>query len=212
VFRLREALNARFGTEVGGAVPFNAVLAWLLNQEPETAGVRIASTVDVAASGGYDRDVDVVPLRAADYANGAGPWDGFVAFAREFNRLVALSRRRESPLRKGMQTAGLLPAWVHAHAVRADPSSLDTTFGTLCVTVIRDAKVFIAPMTDLGLGHGFFAIGNTNLRAADGGRVAAVSIKGEAGTIAGHPAILGRVITRAAALYAGLAVGSGEPE
>ena len=52
---------------------FGTLIAWLLSQEPEFAGVRIASTVDVAASSGYERDVDVVSLRAADFATGEGP-------------------------------------------------------------------------------------------------------------------------------------------
>lgn len=200
VLALREALNARYATEVGAPITFGTLLAWLLSLETEFADVRIASTVDVSASDGYERDVDVVPLRPADFATGRDTWDGFVAFAREFNRLMSLSRNRTSPLRRGMQTAGLLPARIHSQAVYSDPSGLDQTFGSLCITIIRDAKVFVAPMTDLGLGHGFFAIGNTNLPASDGRRVTAVSIKGEAGSIAGHYAVLRRIIDRSLAL------------
>jgi hypothetical protein len=196
VFALRDALNARYSAAVGGSITFGALLAWLLNREAEFAGVRIASTVDVAASGGYDRDVDVVPLRPADFATPDDPWKGIVEFAKEFNRLMALSRTRTSPLRQGMQTAGLLPAWAHAQAVRTNPAALDDTFGSLCITIVRDAKVFVAPMTDLGLGHGFFAIGSAELPSADGRRVAAVSIKGDAGRIGGHAAILQRAIDR----------------
>jgi hypothetical protein len=200
VLALRDQLNGRHAREVGGPVTLGAVIAWLLNGEPALAGVRIASTVDVAASGGYDRDVDVVPLRPADYVSNGDGWSGFVLFAKEFNRLVALSRARTSPLRQGMQTAGLLPAWAHAYAVRSNPAALDDTFGSLCVTIIRDAKVFVAPMTDLGLGKGFFAIGHAALPTADGRRVTAISIKGDAGTISEYPAILRRMVARSAAL------------
>lgn len=200
VLALRQALNARHQAAIGAPMTFGTLIAWLLNQEPEFAGVRIASTVDVAASGGYERDVDVVPLRPADFATGRDPWDGLVAFAKEFNRLISLSRLRTSPLRRNLQTAGLLPARVHSRAVYSDPSALDDTFGSLCVTIIRDARVFVAPMADLGLGHGFFAIGSTNLPAADGGRVTAVSIKGDAGTVARRHAALLRVVGRCAAL------------
>jgi hypothetical protein len=99
-----------------------------------------------------------------------------------------------------MQTAGLLPAWAHAYAVRSNPAALDDTFGSLCVTIIRDAKVFVAPMTDLGLGKGFVAIGHAALPTADGRRVTAISIKGDAGTIAEYPAIVRRMVERSAAL------------
>ncbi len=200
VLALRRRLNAQYGGAVGGEVTFGALLAWLLNQEPEFAGVRIASTVDVAASGGYERDVDVVPLRPADYATGSGPWGGFVEFAREFNRLIAASRTRTSPLRAGMQTAGLLPPWAHATIVASDPAALDVTFGSLCVTIVRGARVFVAPMTDFGLGHGFLAIGSASLPSTDGTRVASISIKGDAGRISHYPAILQRMIDRSARL------------
>ena len=205
VSSLRQTLNTRYAADLRAPATFGAVLAWLLNQEPEFTGVRIASTVDIAASAGYARDVDVVPLRPADYANGADPWHGFVAFANEFNRLVRLSRVRASPLRRALSTAELLPPAVHAHTVRANPAALDDTFGSLCITIIRDAKVFVSPMTDIGLGHGFFAIGNTELPAAGGGRVTAVTIKGDRGRVGPHFAALQRVIARAdAAVTRGL--------
>jgi len=197
---LRRLLNTRHAREIGGELTVGTLIAWLLAQEPEFKGVRIASTVDVPASGGYERDVDVVSLRPADYARGEAPWGGFTEFAREFNRQIAAARARTSPVRIGMQTAGLLPAWAHSTAVRANPASLDEAFGTLCVTIVRDARVFIAPMTDLGLAHGFFAIGSASLRASDGTRVTAVSVKGDAGRIAHYPAILQRVLERCAVL------------
>jgi len=203
-FALREQLNARHAGALDGHLTFGTLIAWLLSQEPEFAGVRIASTVDVAASSGYERDVDVVSLRAADFATGDGPWGGFVEYTREFNRLIAAARTRTSPVRVGMQTAGMMPAWAHAEVVRANPAALDDTFGTLCVTIVREARVFIAPMTDLGLSHGFFAIGSARLPSDNGTPVTSVSVKGEAGRIAHYPAILQRVIERAAALRADL--------
>jgi len=197
IVALRRQLNLRHASQTGGEITLGAVLGWLLSQEREFHGVRIASTVDVRASSRYERDVDVVSLRAADYGSSEDPWSGFVEYAREFNRLIAAARVRTSPVRRGMQTAGLIPPWAHATLVRADPASLDQTFGTLCVTIVRDARVFVAPMTDIGLRHGFFAIGNIALPTASGARVACVSIKGDAGRIAGYPKILERVIERA---------------
>jgi len=202
---LRRDLNTRYAGGIGGGVTLGTLVAWLLSQEPEFAGVRIASTVDVAASSGYERDVDVVSLRPADYATDDGPWGGFIEFAREFNRQICAARTRTSPVRAGMQTAGLIPPWAHAAVVRSNPAALDDAFGSLCVTIVRDARVFVAPMTDLGLGQGFFGIGSANLPSADGTRVTSVSVKGEAGRIAQYPAILQRVIERSALLQSRLA-------
>ena len=205
VLALRQHLSARHEAAIGGTVTLGTLIAWLLSQEPEFAGARIASTVDVAASSGYERDVDVVSIRPADYATADGPWAGFIEFAREFNRQIAAARTRTSPVRLGMQTAGLIPAWAHAAVVRANPASLDDAFGTLCVTIVRDARVFVAPMTDLGLNHGFFAIGSANLPSAAGTSVTSVCVKGDAGRIAHYPAILQRVIDSSAQLRAGMA-------
>lgn len=200
---LRQDLNKRYAGNIGGVVTLGTLVAWLFSQEPEFAGVRIASTVDVAASSGYERDVDVVSIRPADYATDERPWGGFIEFAREFNRQIAGARTRTSPVRAGMQTAGLIPAWAHAAVVRSNPAALDDAFGSLCVTIVREARVFIAPMTDLGLGHGFFAIGSANLPSADGTRVTSVCVKGEAGRIGHYPAILQRVIERSVRLRDG---------
>jgi hypothetical protein len=205
ILALRQTLNARHAAEIGGNVTLGTLIAWLLSQEPEFPGVRIANTVDVAASSGYERDVDVVSIRPADYATSDAPWGGFVAFSREFNRQIAAARTRTSPVRVGMQTAGLIPAWAHAAVVRANPASLDDAFGTLCVTIVRDARVFVAPMTDLGLSHGFFAIGSATLRSAAGTPVTSVCVKGDAGRISHYPAILQRMIERSARLHAGMA-------
>jgi hypothetical protein len=204
VFALRQAINARFGSAIGGVATLGAVLGWLLSQEPELEGVRIASTVDVAPSAGYERDVDVVALRAADFMSGDGSWDGFVTYAREFNQLIAAAHARTSPIRVGIQTAGLMPAWAHSTVVRADPGAADDAFGSLCVTIVRDARVFIAPMNDFALPHGVFAIGSAKLPSASGGHVTAVSIKGDAGRMGRHPEILQRAIDRAAKLLGSL--------
>ena len=61
LMELRRRLAHQHRASIGGEVTVGALIAWLLSQEPEFKGVRIASTVDVKESGGYDRDVDVVP-------------------------------------------------------------------------------------------------------------------------------------------------------
>ena len=50
-----------------------------------------------------------------------------------------------SPVRAGMQTAGLIAARAHAGVVRARPVALDETFGTLCSTIAGDARAASPP-------------------------------------------------------------------
>ena len=125
----------------------------------------------------YERDVDVVSLRAADFATGEGPWGGFVEYAR-IQPADCRSSRADEPGARRDADGRLIPAWAHAAVVRANPASLDDIFGTLCVTIVRQARVFIAPMTDLGLSHGFFAIGSARLPSGTGTPVTSVSVRG----------------------------------
>ena len=67
-------------------------------------------------------------------------------------------------------------------------------------------------MTDLGLGHGFLAIGSAKLPSVDGKTVTSVSVKGDAGRIAHYPVILQRVIARAAALNSEMEHGVDAPD
>jgi hypothetical protein len=186
---LRKRLNARLpeGVTVG------ALFLWQLSREPEFTGTRYASTVDIAASRGFERDVDLVVLRPADFP--ATP-DGLAAYAREFNRLILAARGRTGPVRAGLQTAELLPAWLHRKSMELNPDVMTARLGSVGLSVLRDAKVFVAPMSDLGYADGFLAIGGLTLPTADGRRVGAVSIKGTREQVERYPDVLRRMLAR----------------
>lgn len=190
---LRKRLNGRLVAEVGGDITFGCLLLWRLAREPEFAGIKFASTVDVAASGNSRRDVDLVTLRPADFT----PDDaGLVGYAREFNRLVNGCRGRQSPVRAATQTAALLPAWLHAALLRNSPEAVRDTFGAVGLSVMKEAKVFVGPLSDIGFPGGFLAIGGVGLPTASGGTVGAVSVKGDRAQVETYPAVLRRALER----------------
>ena len=190
---LRKRLNEKLRAEVGGDITLGCLLLWRLAQEPEFAGAKFASTVDVPASGKSQRDVDLVTLRPADFSFDDA---GLVKYTRAFNELVTGCRARKSPVRTATQTAALLPAWLHAALLRNSPDAVRDTFGAVGLSVLKDAKVFVAPLSDIGFPGGFFAVGGVNLPTASGRTVGAVSVKGDRSMAENYPAALRRALER----------------
>jgi hypothetical protein len=190
---LRKKLNAELGPRVDGDITLGCLLLWRLAQEPEFARQKFASTVDIAANGKCERDVDLVSLRPADYSPDEA---GLVAYARAFNDLISSCRLRVSPVRKATQTASLLPAWLHAAILRSSPEVVRDTFGAVGLSVLRDAKVFVAPLSDIGFPDGFIAVGGVNLPTNGGTAVGAVSVKGKSAMAETYPQVIRRMLER----------------
>jgi hypothetical protein len=190
---LRKRLNARLANEVGGDITLACLLLWRLAREPEFAKTRFASTVDVPAGGACERDVDLVSLRPADYGSGEA---GLVQYARVFNRIVVECRGRVSPVRRAAQTAALLPAWLHRKLLDHSPVSVRDTFGDVCLSLVRDAKIVVGILADIGFSGGFIAIGSVGLPTVSGRAVGSVSVKGDRAATEAYPVVIRRVLER----------------
>ena len=70
-----------------------AAVIWCLTNTPAFPDIRIGSTVEMPAVDALGRGVGIVVARPADYF---GRKDGLARYVREFNRQLALTRRRVS--------------------------------------------------------------------------------------------------------------------
>ncbi|HEX4609782.1 MAG TPA: hypothetical protein VH092_16405 [Urbifossiella sp.] len=192
LLRLRKRVNAELGPALGQDVPVGALLVWVLAREPEFAGAKFASTVDVAATPTRERAVDLVPRRPADFG------DDLAAFARSYLDGIAASRERRSPVQQAGADLSHLPPRLFRALLEASPAQLAETFGEIGLSVIRDAKVFIAPLSDVAYPGGFFAVGGVGLPAVGGGTVGAVTVKGTRDQAGTYPAALTRALGRCA--------------
>lgn len=191
---LRKRLNVRLAAQIGGDITFGALLLWRLAREPEFAGTRFGTTLEVPATGAHERDVDLIALKPDDF--GADSDAALVAFAREFNRLVAAARGRSSPLRQSFKDAELLPAWLHRKLLEYSPERVRRELGDVGVSVVRDAKVVVGTIPDVGFPSGFIAIGNLALPTASGRAVGAVSVKATDEQARAYPAAVRRALER----------------
>jgi hypothetical protein len=78
------------------------------------------------------------------------------------------------------------------YALESDPRA----FGTMGLTILKDAKVFGAPLGDAGHAHGFIAIGRMALPTSNGQRVGCVTIKGPRHRIERYPELIREAISR----------------
>lgn len=165
----------------------SAALSWHLAAHPAFAHHHIASTVEVAPTPSLPSGVGLVILKPFDYPRSPA---GLARFVRDFNHLIVLNRRRATTACKTLDAAAFLPTHraraLLLHALRTNPKA----FGSLGLTILKDAKVFGAPIAAVGHDHGFLAMGSAALPTHDGRRVACLSAKGLASHIASYPALL----------------------
>lgn len=183
------ALRRRLNEDHGTTVPLVNLLLWLLSREPEFAGVKFSSTVDVPPAGTAERDVDLIALRPTEFAD-------LPSYARTFTAAVEASRVRTGPTRRAMCDTELLPPWLHRKLLESDPKGVAETFGEVGVSVVKGAKVIVAPLSDVGFPGGFIAVGSADLPTADGGQVVAVTVKGTKEQAATYPAVLRRLLAK----------------
>jgi hypothetical protein len=183
----------RFNAQLGDALSLSGFLIWRLAQEPEFAGRKFGTAVDLPPDGGFSRAVDLAAIRPSDYALQS---DGFSGFARDYARLLSDARKRVTPTCKAARALAMTPVAIASRLVALDLEHGRRTFGTVGLSILKNAQIFSAPMSDFAWNHGFIAIGSMRLPALGGGTVAAVTIKGAEAQIRHYPAAIRRALAR----------------
>ncbi|HEX4792450.1 MAG TPA: hypothetical protein VH370_01590 [Humisphaera sp.] len=168
-----------------------AALIWQMAQHPAFADRFIASAVQVRPSRGMGRGVSMLVIRPSKYFSRR---NGLANFARVFNRQVYLAHRRRNAGCKALDAAALIPVTLELALLKSAMRRGGRDFGSMGLSILKDAKVFGAPLADIGHDDGFLAIGGMDLPTRDGRRVGCVTIKAPAHKIADYPKRLCEVI------------------
>jgi hypothetical protein len=190
----RKDVNAR----IGEPLTLSAALTWRMGQLPEFRDVHFGSTVEsVHTPGprGLPRGVGVVVARPGDFVRGHASQDAaLAAFAREINRRVDAARTRSSGAARTLDAAACLPPALERSVLHHALDNMPSTFGHLGITMLKDAKVFGAPLADAGHPRGFVAVGAVNLPTGRDGLVGCVTVKGRAEVISRYAQVLMQAI------------------
>lgn len=182
----RKAQNARLPEPMTLA----AAILWRLSRHARFVGTQMGTTVEVAATHGLARGVGVVVVQPGKSAAD----DGLAAYVRDFNQQMECTRRRESAGCRTLDAAARIHPKLAGDLLRHTLRMKPQAFGTLALTMLKDARVFGAPIAETGHEAGFLAIGDVGLPCADGGRVGCVCIKGPRETIASYPKLLREIL------------------
>lgn len=175
-----------------------AALIWQMGQHAPFQDLHFGTTVDAPPKDSVPRGVGVVVIRPAEFAARA---DGLPRFVRAFNAELARARDRTNEGWKTLNAAARIPPKLERalliHALERQPRA----FGTLVISILKDAKIFGAPIADYGQPDGFLAIGGCGLPTAGAARVGCASFQGRENQAARFPGLLSQVL-------AGSAIGS----
>jgi hypothetical protein len=193
---LRQNLLERPDVRAGGGITLATLLVWCLAHQPELAGRKFASMVDVPATpdGRRPRGVNLLTIKPGDFFDEPSRAAAMVAYAHEAAHLLGETRARRSLPCVATDTLALLPAGLQIRSIRNHIGLANETYGTIGLSVLKDAKVFVAPMSDVGFDDGFIAVGSMLLPAGEGRFVGAVTMKGTKEETQAYPAAIRRAV------------------
>lgn len=175
--RMRRQLNKRYSNQLKGNITVAALFIWELSKYPVFEDIKFAVPVDLRATKDRERTVGFVFIRPSSFLDKDRLDKGFIKFQLEFNRQIKNTVRRRSESYKLLEGYALLPPFSFSATTRFMRPGLSDFVGTLGVTIIKKADLFIGPFSDVHT-DGFIAISNLLVPAQDNSRVCSVSIKG----------------------------------
>jgi hypothetical protein len=174
---VRPTTASRYRARLNGPITLISLLGWGLAHHEAFRGRRFLCTVDVPAVGGRERTIGFVSIRPSLYFRGNGRSEGFLAFQKEFTRLLNNARGRADMLHKLLNGISVLPPVFYQLLGQALRPALPELVGSVGITTVKGADLFLAPSVEL-IVEGFVAFGNCSIPTQDQHRAGWVSVKG----------------------------------
>lgn len=175
--KYRRELNRNYAHRLQGGITTAALLMWKLSTYRVFEDIKFAVPVDLRATTHRERTLGFVFMRPNIYFDRYRPDRGFLKFQQEFNQQLRATWKRRSESYKLLDSYSLASPAVYSLTSKLLSSVIGEFVGTLGLTIIKKADLFIAPLSDIHK-DGFIAISNFFNVAEDGKKVCSVSIKG----------------------------------
>lgn len=177
--KLRKHVNEKYYSQMGGPATVASMLIWGLAQHKELRNRKFLFPVDTSLLVDYpqDRSISLVIIRPGKFFDESKPGKGFLQYQREFNRHLFATRLGKSETYELLELYAMIHPVFYYLASKIMPRAMGELIGTAGLTVLRDAEMFISPMTDVHF-NGFIAMGNMKMPTEDGGNACAISFCG----------------------------------
>lgn len=179
LMKLRKLLNKKYYAEMGGPATVSSMVIWGLAQREYFKDRKFLFPVDTALMMDYpqERNISLIFIRPSGFFNEANPLLGFLKYQREFNQRLLATRSGKSESYELLELYSMIHPLFYYFARYYMPKATGEFLGTAGLTILRDAEMFVSPLTDLQF-NGFVALGNLMMPTEDGKTAGAVSICG----------------------------------
>ena len=177
--QLRKQLNDKYFVEMGGPATVSSMIIWGLAQWPYFHELKFVFPVDTSLTmdHSHERNLSVIFIRPKKFYDKANPLNGFLRYQREFNQRVFATRLGKSESHELLELYAIMHPFFYQVTRYLLPKTMGEFVGTAGVTVLKDAEMFVSPISDLHF-NGFIALGNLTMPTEDGKTAGAVSICG----------------------------------
>ncbi|HYI02728.1 hypothetical protein [Hyalangium sp.] len=177
----REQLSRELAYPLEGPVSLSGLLLWGLACQPAFADRKFVMPVDVPATPQAERTLGTLVIRPAMYFR-QDRREGLVSFLRAFEARLRATQERRSAATSAMQLFAVAPPFLYEAQRRLASAAMAEGFGTVGITLLRNAEVFLPPLGDAN-PDGFLAFGRFTRDAEGSGRAGAIGIKGTAAQV-----------------------------
>ncbi len=172
----RERLRRELVGQLEEPLSLSALLLWGLAHQPCFSGRKFVMPVDVPATPQAERTLGTLVIRPAVHFR-EDRREGLLSFLRAFQERLRANKERRSATTSAMQLFAVAPPFLYEAQRRLAAAAMAEGFGTVGITLLREAEVFLPPLGDAN-PDGFLAFGAFSRQAEGGGRAGAVGIKG----------------------------------
>ncbi len=180
ILAIRKYMNERYSNQMGGPATMAGMIIWGLAQHKAFTDSKVVFPVDLIEEPGKinERELSLVFIRPDQYQNEEDPISSFISFQKEFNWRIWRTRLGRSESYELLELYSMIHPLFYYIARYIFPKATGEILGTVGLTVIRDAEMFISPLSDLQ-ENGFMSIGNLAVPTENGGTAGIVSICGD---------------------------------
>ncbi len=176
ILQLRKELNEQYSARMEGPATIAGMIIWGLAQHHFFQNSKTLFPVDSEPRSGNpaERELSLVFIRAGQYITPENRLEGFLNFQKEFNGRLWHTRKGSSESYELLELYSMIHPLFYRIGQRILPGSMGEFVGSMGISILRDAEIFISPLSDLQI-HGFMTIGNLTHPTEDGKTAGAVT-------------------------------------